>query len=181
MVQTYGRPKAHTTAWGDIGNALTQFGGTSSVWDELDGTGDYALVGRSGAGATSALHETASAEASGPLQAGSMTTLEKPTAGTLRGVIGRGPDGLGIISGSASEATEPSKDVNGNPMLVNPFEMISLASATPQPWPLTGPGTTDALQWISQQLGLGDPGTDGWWRLLPANHLGPAGGVLQRG
>ena len=161
MLRTNGKPKAHTTAWGDLGNALTALGGTSSVWDELDGTGDYALVGRSGAGSTSALRESASAEASGPLQAGNMNTGAKATAGTLRGMIGRGPDAMGIIRASTSLPTEETKDVNGIPILANPFEMTAVAAAAPQPWPLSDAGSTAALRWISQQLELGDPSTTG--------------------
>ena len=156
-LQTNGSPKANGTEWAAVGDALTQWGGTSSVWNELDGTGNYALVGRAGAGATSALQETASAEASAPLTATNNNSFTKPTAGTLRGVIGRGPDALGIVAGSTTLPTGTSRDGSGNPVQVNPYAMTSLASAAPQPWPLSDSASTAALQWISQQLSLGDP------------------------
>jgi len=57
--------------------------------------------------------------------------------------------------------TGSSTDVNGNAVQVNPLEMSALAAAAPQPWPLSDSGSTAALQWISQQLDLGDPTTTG--------------------
>jgi hypothetical protein len=160
-LQTNGNPKAHTTAWGDMASALQVYGGTPTVWDELDGTGNYALIGRAGAGATTELQASASAEASAPLESGDMNDGAKATAGTLRGVIGRGPDSLPNIGGSTSLPTATSKDANGNPIQVNPFELTALADAAPQAWPLSDPASTAALQYISQQLSLGDPDTDG--------------------
>lgn len=158
QVQTWGSPKAHTTAWGDVGDALTQYGGTTSVWIELDGTGDYALVARAGAGASSSLQATASAEASGALSAANGGPA---SAGTLRGVIGRGPDSLAIVDGSTTMATTTSVDQNGKTYLVNPLALSPLAQAAPQAWPSSGGAFDAARAWISQQLGLGNPSANG--------------------
>jgi hypothetical protein len=157
VMQTWGNPKAHTIGWGDVGDALTQYGGTSSVWDELDGTGNYALVARAGAGSTSALQSTASAEASAPLTAKNMNANAKPWAGTIRGVLGRGPDSLPVVTASTTLPTVGENDQNGNRYQASMLDLIPLAEAAPQPWPLSDPTHTKALQWISQQLDLGDP------------------------
>jgi hypothetical protein len=159
-LQTWGSPKAETTAWGDVGDALTQYGGTSSVWDELNGTGNYALVGRAGAGATSALQASASSESSTPLALAYGLTATN-NFGTLRGVLGRGQDSLPVVTGSTSIPTEVEPDPSGHDQLVNPMGMSVLAQAPPQPWPSSGPGFDEARAWISQKLGLGQPGDAG--------------------
>jgi hypothetical protein len=160
-LQTIGSPKPDTAEWGVVGNALAQFGGTPSVWDELDGTGNYALVGRNvPTGVSYALHQTSSAEASAPLTKAN-TDPSDTTAGTLRGVLGRGPDSLPIVSASTTEPAQSTQAADGSTYLANPLGLAPVVEAAPQPWPLTGPGTTDALQWISQQLGLGNPNATG--------------------
>src|SRR6202000_2766181 len=51
LFQTLGTPAAPTagtemmSVWEGLGEALSHFGGTQSVWDSMDGTGNYSLVG----------------------------------------------------------------------------------------------------------------------------------------
>ena len=115
-VQTWGDPKPNRAAWGDVGNALKQFGGTPSVWDALDGTGNYALVGTAYPNGmeTPALRAISTAEDSRVQDGSWVTTKAAPWAGTLRGVLGRGLNSLPILSGSSSLPDQGEQDGSGN-------------------------------------------------------------------
>jgi hypothetical protein len=185
LLQTYGDPKAERPQWGAVGQALEDFGGTPTVWDSLDGTGNYALVGAAYPGQeTTATRQSSTKEASGPMEGVGANEALAPWVGTARGLIGRGPNGLPVIRASTSlprgtikiseqearedeeeekegEAVEkelkPGESENDVSLTFNPFEMITLAESPPQPWPLSDPKHEAALEWISQKLKLGDP------------------------
>jgi hypothetical protein len=49
VIQSIGNPgRARTQAWADAGNQIAKFGGTSAIFNAVDGTRGYALVGRAG-------------------------------------------------------------------------------------------------------------------------------------
>lgn len=48
LIQSIGNPKPTTPAWGDIARAIGSLGGTPHVFNTLDGSGPYALVGCGG-------------------------------------------------------------------------------------------------------------------------------------
>jgi hypothetical protein len=161
MLQTYGEPRPNgatpSAAWEAIGRELEHFGGTPAVWDELRGTetGNYALVGTVYAGGeTSALRETSTAEASGPMEGAEFSGEAKKWVGTLRGVLGRGENGLPVLRAVGSQSTGWDKEEEW----VNPAGVIPLAEGTPESWPVTDKGEAyeNALTWISERLGPED-------------------------
>lgn len=184
MLQTIGDPKAERPAWGAVGAALESFGGTPTVWDELDGKGNYALVGAAYPGQETAATRAASAvEASGPMEAAEASEALKPWVGTTRGVLGRGSNGFpvvragtslprGVITVTKKEAREDREEeetgeVNEKEIkegegkeevqvVFSPFELMTLAEAAPEPWPLSDKGHEAALEYISQKLHLGN-------------------------
>jgi hypothetical protein len=184
MLQTIGDPKAERPAWGMVGAALESFGGTPTVWDELNGEGNYALVGAAYPGQeTAATRASATVEASGPMEGGEAGEALKPWVGTTRGVLGRGPNGFPVIRASTSlprtvikvtakearedEEEEKTGEVNETEVnsgegkeevqiVFSPFELMTLAEAAPEPWPLSNHGHEAALEYISQKLHLGD-------------------------
>jgi len=49
VIQSIGNPgRARTQAWADAGNQIAKFGGTSAIFNAVDGARGYALVGRAG-------------------------------------------------------------------------------------------------------------------------------------
>jgi hypothetical protein len=185
MLQTIGDPKAERPAWGAVGAALESFGGTPTVWDELDGTGNYALVGTAYPGhETAATRSAATVEASGPMEGGEASEALKPWVGTTRGVLGRGPNSFPIVRASTSlprgvikltkqeererEEEEKTGEVNKEEIKAgegteevevaySPFELMTLAEAPPKAWPLSDERHEAALEYISKELDLGNP------------------------
>lgn len=159
LVQTFGKPKATTAGWGEFGEALYGFGGTPALWDHLDGTGDYGLVGvgrdYGNLDNPADVRAVSAAEASQVASGGSATSTAAPWSGSVRGVLGQGPDGFPIIK---SQTSMPVTVSDGQ--AYGPSDLTTLADAAPQPWPLSDAAHTAALQWISQQLGPIDPSTN---------------------
>jgi hypothetical protein len=187
MLQTFGDPKPERAAWGAVGQALQVFGGTPTVWDTLDGTGNYALVGVAWPGGeTSALRAASTVEASGPMEGTEASAEMKPWVGTARGILGRATSGSPVLRASTSlprgvievtkkkaredreqeekgEGEENKKELHEGEgtekttLVFNPFELIGLAESEPEPWPLSDKAHEAALTWISEELGLGEP------------------------
>jgi hypothetical protein len=157
LLQTWGSPKNDVPEWSAIGQLLEGFGGTPAVWDELNGEGNYALVGAAYPGQeTTALREASTAEASGPMEGAGAVEALKKWVGTQRGILGRGTNSLPIVRASTSlpkggEETER----------FGPYELPVLVESAPKPWPLSDPAHEAALVWISEQLKLGRPGEGG--------------------
>ena len=91
IVQSIGNPggKARTPAWAAVARELVTLGGTSAIFNALDGTGGYALVGRVGMNAPPA-------EASEPL-------THQP--GRLQGALARsqGSDMDPLLAGASAD------------------------------------------------------------------------------
>jgi hypothetical protein len=178
LLQTVGDPAAVTPAWGQVGNALQAFGGTPSVWDALDGTGNYALVGTAyGAEESTALRQTSTVEASGPMEGGTAEPKMKKWVGTIRGLLGLGANDLPYVRSSTSL---PSGAANGQTIAA--AGLTVLAEAEPSAWPLSDSAHEAALEWISERIGpigeneeptgLGNPKApeDGSWCFSPTSY-----------
>jgi hypothetical protein len=155
IVQSIGRPKpspATGVSWSAIGDAINKLGGTKTVFNKLDGSGDYALVG--GAGAQRA------AEASAPLTQGMASSRAKAYTGQLTGVLTRGSNSLWQALLFDSLPPDESRD----PPYPERYSLLTIAEQDPVPWPpnVNPAAEQKAVAWISRQLndgrGLGDPG-----------------------
>lgn len=142
LVQSFRKPKPTTPEWDNIAQALEKLGATRTVFDELNGTGDYAFVGGP------ALSDSA-IEASGPLTG-------KP--GRVQGYLSRLRD-----AGFAPSLGDPSGAVTGR--------LLQIAYQPAQPFPaFDTPGKRAADKWITEQLQL--LGTDvrqNYWINYTAN------------
>jgi hypothetical protein len=106
VVQSIGSPKPGTDPkWNDIGNRIEQLGGTAAVFNGLNGTGGYSLVGRAGVGAL--------AEAS---------TVVTGQPGRLVGDLSRSSD-FGYQPLLFGPEAQPSQ------------ELLAIASQAPTDWP----------------------------------------------
>jgi hypothetical protein len=142
LVQSYGKPKPTTPEWDKIAQALEKLGATRTVFDELNGTGDYAFVG--GPALTGS-----AIEASGPLTG-------KP--GRVQGYLSRLRD-----AGFAPGLGDPSGAATG--------QLLKIAYQPARPFPaFDTPGKQAADRWITGQLKL--LGTDvrqNYWINYSAN------------
>jgi hypothetical protein len=127
MVQSVGAPHPTTEGWGRIGQALASLGGNDQVFDHLDGSGGYALVGCSSCAN------------------GQPETIGTTGADQLGGVLTRGFD----ASFRASMADAQSSTGFSLLSVAN-----QPASAWPVP---ASDGQAKAFAWVSQHLNLGNP------------------------
>jgi len=129
IVQSIGHPKGQTSAWNDAAVAIEQAGGTRTVFDALDGTHDYALVGGTNVG-------PAAVEAS--------DVFGQPAR--LQGFLARGHD------------MKFTPVAGGLPGGVN-TEMTEIAYQKPEAFPAFDAGEKAAERWIGDQVNLcTDPG-----------------------
>jgi len=124
IVQSIGRPKGQTSAWNDAAVAIEQAGGTRTVFDALDGTHDYALVGGTNVG-------PAAVEAS--------DVFGQPAR--LQGFLARGHD-----MKFTPVAGGPAGGVN--------TEMTEIAYQKPEAFPAFTTGEKAAERWIGDQVNL---------------------------
>jgi hypothetical protein len=128
LIQSWGQPKPTVPEWDGVARALDKLGGTESVFDQLDGTGGYALVGdlADGSGRRDAV------EASNPL-------MHVP--GQVEGVLSRGRD----TAYRVTMASERNVDTR----------LAKVAYQPRQPFPpLTSAGQRAAVAYIEERLGL---------------------------
>jgi Ricin-type beta-trefoil lectin domain-like len=127
LLQSAGSPHPTSRSWGDIGNAVARLGGNAQVFDQLDGSGDYAFVGCAGC--------SGMPDASFPL-------TRAPDADNLSGVLTRG----------SSSTFEPSVAMSlgtASPSL------LALAYQEPTPWRIpANDAQRAALKWIAEHTGL---------------------------
>ena len=123
LLQSVGSPRPTTRSWGDIGNAVARLGGNEQVFDQLDGSGDYAFVG--------------CASCSG-LPAASFPLMRNPDGDSLTGVLTR----------NSASSLEPSIAMS---LETASPSLHELAYQQPAPWPIpANDGQRAALQWIAK-------------------------------
>jgi hypothetical protein len=156
FVQSIGHPKATTPAWADIAAAIDSLGGTADVFNTLDGSGGYSLIGCAGC--------------SWPVAQEASYPLTRPYAadrdGRLRG---------GLALDDSSQWAPSLSDLGGG----IDYGLANVVAQPPSSWPCgldassnTIPcdeGHQAALNWITD-------------RLLPANdvHYQPDSSWCQR-
>lgn len=127
FVQSIGDPEPSSSNWDDIARVLARLGGTRSVFNGLDGSGGYALVGARGL-------EGPAPEASYPL------TQQSPAA--LAGTLQRTRD-----AGFDPTLAAAASDVNDG--------LVHIAYQPPTAFPsLGGPGGKAAAKYIADKLNL---------------------------
>ena len=127
LVQSVGSPRPTSRSWGDIGSAIAGLGGNEQVFDQLDGSGDYAFAGCSGC--------TGMPHASFPL-------TRAANADSLSGTLSRNSSST-LVPRIAlpTQTTSPSLE--------------ALAYQAPGSWPIPATeGQRAALSWIAERIDL---------------------------
>jgi hypothetical protein len=127
LIQSVGSPRPTSRSWGDIGSAIARLGENEQVFDQLDGSGDYAFVGCSGCSGMPHASFPLTRNADGDSLTG---TLKRNSSSTLEPRIAL-----------PTEVTSPS------------LEALAYQPATPWPVPASD-GQRAALTWIAEQIGL---------------------------
>jgi hypothetical protein len=141
FMQSFGSPRpSGLSDWTGIGEGVERIGGTRTVVNQLDGAGEYALVGRPGMSQPAA-ESTHDPPKDSKLPDGYRTGM----AGKLTGMLSRSRDA----------AYEPASEDPSGAVLTN--DLSHILYQAPTPFPASGtPGFTKASAYIADKLGLRD-------------------------
>jgi hypothetical protein len=143
LLQTIGKPKAAGPEWAGIVDQVGRVGANRQDLNALDGTAEYAVVGRVGS-------DQPPAEATTAYDHGPYGDPHYPAA-RLSGALSR-------TRSSSFEPTVASTPTAVNPAGVN-LDLIRTVYQAPQAWPQLAPGhprddAAAAEQWICDELGF---------------------------
>lgn len=136
VIQSIGHPKPTSPRWADVPNDVASLGGTREVFNGLDGSGGYALIGCRGC----------TGEEASPSLTGVSTSDE------AHGLLNRNAASRFIpLLGDPGTTANPTLD----------YSLIPIAYGQPQPWPVPGGVTASAnaavLNYIATRVELTAP------------------------
>jgi len=149
FIQSYRRPRATTAAWDQIARQIQRLGGTRTVFDGLDGSGGYALVG--------SVCQPPGALGCNPGYGGSAAALEVSSlprgAGSLLGdVVSRRPLAArleGLLSRNRDDRFDPAPS---DPTTEATNELLPLLYGPVHTYPQFTGGQQNANAWITRRV-----------------------------
>jgi hypothetical protein len=148
FIQSFGRPRATTPAWDGVAREIQKLGGTRSVFDRLDGSGGYALVGSvcqppgalgcdTGYGGSAAALEASSLPGGNALVGGVVD--REPRVARLEGLLAR----------NRGDQFDPAQT---DPTTEGTNQLLPVLYGTGEAFPQFTGGAQNANAWITRRL-----------------------------
>jgi hypothetical protein len=149
FIQSYGRPRATTPAWDGVAQQIQRLGGTRSVFDRLDGSGGYALVGSDCQPPGTLGCNTAFGGSSAAIE---MSAVRGGTATLLGEVASRGSREVRLAGLLARNHDDRFDAEPADPKTASTNQLLSVVYGPGEPFPRFTAGEQNANAWITRRL-----------------------------